>query len=50
MPDLGAYAGEVLLAYGVTLVLLAGIVGLSVRQARRIARTLRDTEGGNDGA
>lgn len=50
MPDLGAYAVEVLLAYGVALVLLAAIVGLSVAQARRMARLLRDAEGDADGA
>lgn len=44
MPDLGKYAAEVTLAYGVTLVLLAGIVLLSVRQARKARAVLEATE------
>ena len=35
MPDLGAYAAEVLSAYAVTLALLVLLVGVSVWQARR---------------
>lgn len=45
MPDLGAYAVEVTLAYVVSLVLLAGIVGLSVWQSRRMQRRLDEAEG-----
>lgn len=45
MPDLGAYAFEVTLAYVVSLALLAGLVLLSVVRARRIARALDDAEG-----
>ena len=44
MPDLGAYAGEVIAAYAVTSVLLAGIVGLSLWQARRARARLSDLE------
>ena len=33
MPDLGKYAAEVGLAYGVSIVLLAGIIGISWRQS-----------------
>ncbi|MBT8417848.1 MAG: heme exporter protein CcmD [Silicimonas sp.] len=40
MPDLGRYAVEVALAYGATLVLLAGLIVLSVWQSRRVKRGL----------
>ena len=45
MPDLGKYAFEVTLAYGVSLTLLAALVVLSVARARRIARALDEAEG-----
>ena len=44
MPDLGKYALEVGLAYGLSAVLLAGIVVLSVLRARRMARALDRAE------
>jgi len=44
MPDLGRYAIEVLTAYGVSIVLLAGIVILSVARARRVRRELDEAE------
>lgn len=44
MPDLGKYAGTVLSAYGISLALLAGIVVLSVVQARRARRRLDAAE------
>ena len=44
MPELGKYALEVALAYGVSLALLAGIVLLSVRQSRRVRRRLDRAE------
>lgn len=44
MPDLGKYAAEVALAYGVSLALLAGVVLLSVRQSRRVKRSLDEAE------
>ena len=44
MPDLGKYAVEVLLAYGVTIALLAGIVAVSVVRARAMRRALDDAE------
>jgi heme exporter protein D len=44
-PDLGPYAAEVLAAYGVTATLLAGIVGLSLWQARRARARLDEAEG-----
>lgn len=49
MPDLGAYAFEVLLAYAGSFVLLFGIVGLSWLQARSSARKLAETEDRQDG-
>jgi heme exporter protein D len=49
IPDLGPYAAEVALAYGVSLVLLLGLVALSWRRWRRlrddIARAERDRRG-----
>ena len=46
MPELGDYAVYVLSSYAATLVLLAGIVGLSVRRSRRIKRDLEKIERG----
>ena len=47
--DLGTYAVPVLLAYGGSLFLLVGIVGLSVWQARRSSAELEETERSRDG-
>jgi heme exporter protein D len=44
MAELGKYAGVVLSAYGVTLVLLLGLVVLSLWQGGRIKRALREQE------
>ena len=44
MPDLGKYAVEVLSAYGVSILLLAGIVTVSVVRARRVRRELAEAE------
>lgn len=44
MPDLGKYAAEVALAYGATIVLVAGLIILSVTESRRTKRTLDETE------
>ncbi len=44
MVDLGAYAGPVLLAYGVTFVLLAGVIVASIARARRIKSELAELE------
>jgi heme exporter protein D len=44
MPDLGKYAFEVLSSYGVTIVLLAIIVMLSFRRARKVKAVLEDVE------
>lgn len=40
IPELGDYAFEVLLAYAVTVVLLAGIICLSLMSSARVNRTL----------
>ena len=44
MPDLDRYAGTVLGAYGVTLVLLAVLVGLTLRRSREVRRRLARLE------
>ncbi|RFP87567.1 heme exporter protein CcmD [Rhodobacteraceae bacterium 63075] len=44
MPDLGKYALEVLSAYGVSLVLIVGIVLLSVARSRRVRAELEAVE------
>lgn len=44
MPDLGAYAVPVLTAYGASLVLLAGIVGISLWRGARVRDALREIE------
>ena len=44
MPDLGAYATEVLAAYAVSLVLLAAIVWVSWRRYVKVRQSLREVE------
>ena len=44
MPDLGKYATEVLSAYGVTLLLMAGLVLLSLRRGRKARAALQSIE------
>ncbi|SFE17798.1 heme exporter protein CcmD [Roseivivax sediminis] len=44
MPDLGKYAVTVLSAYGVSLVLIAALVGASLWRARRVRAALRKVE------
>lgn len=44
MPDLGKYAVAVLSAYGVTLVLLAGLVILTLWRGARVRRELDEVE------
>ena len=44
MPDLGQYAVEVLSAYAVSIVLLAGIVSLSWRRYVRVRAALEKVE------
>lgn len=48
MPDLGPYAGPVLLAYGGSLGLLAVLVAASVLRARQVRRRLQAIEGAHD--
>jgi heme exporter protein D len=45
VPDLGQYASYVLAAYGVSLVLIAGLVGLTWIRARRVRADLARIEG-----
>ena len=49
MPDLGKYAFEVLGSYGVTLLLLAAIVLVSLRRARKVRAVLDEVERRRDG-
>jgi heme exporter protein D len=49
IPDLGRYAVEVLSAYGVSLVLLGGISGLSWRRFRRVRSEMERFERRTDG-
>lgn len=44
IPDLGSYAGTVLAAYGVTLALLIGLIGVSLVRAARVRRALARIE------
>lgn len=44
MPDLGPYAGPVLSAYAVSIVLIAALIGLSLRRARITRDALRKVE------
>ncbi|RVT84167.1 heme exporter protein CcmD [Rhodobacteraceae bacterium CCMM004] len=44
MPDLGAYAVEVLSAYAVSLSLIVGIVLLTALRGRRVKRQLEEME------
>ena len=44
MVELGKYAGTVLGAYGVTILLLAGLVWISLRQSARTRRRLEAQE------
>ena len=44
MPDLGAYAVEVLSAYAVSLVLLVALVVLSVVRGKQVKRRLAEAE------
>jgi heme exporter protein D len=44
MPELGAYATEVLSAYAVTLVLLAVLVGASLRRGAKVKALLKAAE------
>ena len=49
IPELGRYTVEVLSAYGVSLLLLGAITGLSWRRFRRIRSEMERVERGRDG-
>ena len=49
MPDLGKYAASVLGSYGASLLLLAALVWMSMRRARRVKADLEKLEGRRDG-
>lgn len=44
MPDLGKYAETVLSAYGVSIVLILGLVWVSIRRSNKIKKQLQDVE------
>jgi heme exporter protein D len=44
MPDLGKYTETVLSSYAISLILLAGIILVSLRRARRVKKELQDVE------
>ena len=44
IPDLGKYAADVLSAYGIAILLLVGLVGLSLWQSARVKKDLADVE------
>ncbi|SEK17562.1 heme exporter protein CcmD [Pacificibacter marinus] len=44
MPDLGKYASDVLAAYGITFVLLGGLIILSLRKSAKIKKRLKSAE------
>ncbi|MFT6426551.1 MAG: heme exporter protein D [Celeribacter sp.] len=44
MPDLGKYAGDVLAAYGITFVLLGGLIALSLLKSAKVKKRLKSAE------
>ena len=44
MPDLGKYAFEILMSYGVSIALIAALVLLSWAQSRRVKAALQKVE------
>ncbi len=48
MPDLGKYAAAVLSAYGVSILLIAALVGWSFLRALRVRRDLEAAEARRD--
>ncbi len=50
IPDLGNYAAEVMVAYGLSILLLVGIVALSLRRGRKISTQLAAVEARRDRA
>jgi len=51
MPELGKYAVEVMSAYGVSLLLLGGLIGLTLHRGRaaRLALARAEAEAGRNG-
>ena len=49
MPELGKYAGAVLSAYGISLILLAGLVAFSFWRARVVKTQLERVDRGRNG-
>ena len=49
MPDLGKYTGVVLSAYGISLLLMAGLVAFSFWRARAVKAQLDRAEQGRNG-
>jgi heme exporter protein D len=43
-PDLGRYAFSVLVSYGITLALVGGLIGLTLRRAGRVRQALTEAE------
>lgn len=50
MPDLGKYAGAVMASYGVSILLIAALVAVSLWQGARVRRALQDAEARQKGA
>lgn len=44
MPDLGKYAADVLMAYGITFVLIAGLILRTLMRSRKMKRLLAEAE------
>jgi len=44
MPDLGTYAFEILMSYGISLGLLGALVGVSALQSKRVKVALQRVE------
>ncbi|WP_090059119.1 heme exporter protein CcmD [Celeribacter neptunius] len=44
MPDLGKYAGDVLMAYGITIALLVLLIWRSLARSAKVKRQLKDAE------
>lgn len=44
MPDLGKYAFAVLSSYGVTILLLGGLIGLTIQRGLKVRKRLEEIE------
>ena len=49
MIDLGKYASDVLLAYGITLALVLGLIAYSINKARKVKAQLAALEDSQNG-